>query len=215
MQEILTDAASGNAWTNRTLRQISRTGVDVSIPIYTPIHSVIGESSTPASSDSTGTRISIGNNGTSTAPHVEEIWNPGIGNKRQSATPNLRNSDKLDTSIDGNFTNNFVMPPIFTDLFSNKLSNISIQDLYACIGMHLAEDPINFVTPQFVDLGFSNVDALDNRASLWTPSTRVRGPADVSNWIIPVYVLGEITAVGGAVRSKSDYNYKTYLEIWK
>ena len=54
-----------NAFTNRTPQQISRTGIDRSIPFYTPIHSGMRKSDTTYSSDntrtrSTGTGIPIG-----------------------------------------------------------------------------------------------------------------------------------------------------------
>ena len=142
-----------------TLRKISSTGVDRSIPISTQIHSGSSKTYTPDSSENTGTRISIGTSGTSTDPPAEDLRIPGIGNKSKYDSPNLGYYDKLDTSIDGKFTNNLFAPPIFTELFSDKLSNSSIRDIYARIGMHLTTDPINPVTPKFVDLGFSNVDA--------------------------------------------------------
>ena len=91
---------------------------------------------------------------------------PEIYNIRQSATPDLRKSNKLDTSIDGNFTNILVAPTIFTYVVSEKLSNSYIRDIYARVGMHLTEDPVNSVTPQLVDLGFSTVDVLDKGASI-------------------------------------------------
>ena len=166
LQEVFADAVLGNTWKNRTLRRIIRTGVDRYIPIFNQIHSVLSKSFTPYYSDSNGT---IGTYGTSTAPPADAIWSPGIGNKRQSATPNFRYSDKLDTSIDGKFTNNLVAPPIFTDVVSDKLSISSSWDLYACVGMHLAIDPVNSVTPQFVGLGFSTINALDTCAGHWTP----------------------------------------------
>ena len=83
VQEISADMAPGNVWTNRTLWQISRTGVDRSIPISTPINSVVRKTSTPDFSDSAGTRVTVETSGTSTAPSSEAIWKPGIGNKIQ------------------------------------------------------------------------------------------------------------------------------------
>ena len=63
--EIFADMISVNTWTNRTPRQISRTGVDGSIPISTPIYNGMSKSPNPASSNSnkirgTGNRITIG-----------------------------------------------------------------------------------------------------------------------------------------------------------
>ena len=64
-KEIFASVTSGNAWTSRTSRRISRTGVDISIPASTHMDSGMIKFSTPASSDSTetrgtGTRIYIG-----------------------------------------------------------------------------------------------------------------------------------------------------------
>ena len=161
VQEVFTDKTPSNVWTNRTPRRIGRTGVDGSIPISTPIHSGISETSAPSSSDSTGTRISIGTIGTSTDPPAESIQSPGAMNKRKSSTPDLRDSNKLVISIDIKFTNNLVAPTIFTDLVREKLSNNSSRAIYACVGIHLSEDITSSVAPQFVDLGFYTVDSLD------------------------------------------------------
>ena len=209
MQEIFADTTSGNVWKNRTLRRIIRTGIDGSFPISTPIHSGIRKTYSQASSESTGTRISIGTSITITAPPDESIWISGVGNKRKSATPNLGDSNKLDSSIDGNFANNFVVPPIFTDAVSDKISNSSIRYLYARIGMHLESDPTNSMTPQLVGLGFSTIYALDKVAGLWTPATRVGSPTYVSHWSAADHIFGETTAVGDSVGANSDYNYLT------
>ena len=126
-QEIFADAAPGNMWTSRTPRRISSTGVDVSTPIYTQIHSGNSITSTPDSSENSGSSITIGISGTSTAPPAGDLWIPGIGNKSQSASPNISKSNKLDPYIDRNFTSDTVLPPICTGLFNEKISNSSIQ----------------------------------------------------------------------------------------
>ena len=64
-----------------------------------------------------------------------------------------------------------------------------------------------------MDLRFSTVDALDKYAGIWGPTTRVRRSIDVAHWSAMDNVFGESTVVGYAVRSKSDYNYKTDFEI--
>ena len=69
--------------------------------------------------------------------------------------------------------------------------------------MHLVADPINSMTPQFVDLGFSNVDSLDKGAGLWTPATRFGRPTGVARWSALDHVFGETTAVGDAVSANS------------
>ena len=190
VKKIFADATSGNAWNNRTLRRISRTGVDGSIPISSTIQSGMWKYSTPDYNESIGTSITIGNSDTSTAPPYGLNVIPKIGDTRQSPTPDLRDFDKLDTSIDGKFTNNLVTPSILTNVISDKLSNSPIWDIYVRVGMHLVADPVNSVTPQFVDLGFSTVDALDKGAGLRNPATRVRKPKDVSHCSLTDHIFG-------------------------
>ena len=81
--------------------------------------------------------------------------------------------NKLDTTIDGNFPDNMVVPPIFSGVLCDKLSDSSIQDIYTRCGMNLAADSVNIPAPKFVDLGFSAIDVVDKGASLWTPDIRV------------------------------------------
>ena len=94
---------------------------------------------------------------------------PDIDDIQQSTTPYLINSNKLDTSIDQQFTNNLVAPPIFTEVLCDKLSESSRWDLYARVGFHLASDSVNIPAPQFVDLGLSTINSLDKGSSLWNP----------------------------------------------
>ena len=161
--------------------QIIRTGVGGFTPISTQIYRGISETSTPDSSDSNGTRIPIGTCGTSTDPPDGDLWIPGIGNIRQSATPNLINSGKLDAAIDGKFTNNLDAPPISNEVFSEKLFNNSIMDIYVRLGIHLTTDPVNTATPQFMDTGFSTIDVLDYGAGIWIPATKIRRSPDAAH----------------------------------
>ena len=68
VKEIFADTTLGNAWTNRNRQQISRTSVDGSIPISTPIHSEMRKSSSTEPNDSNSTRIPIGTSYNNTAP---------------------------------------------------------------------------------------------------------------------------------------------------
>ena len=109
---IVSYATSGNMWTNMTLRQISRTGIDRFIPISTPIHRIMSKYFDPYSSDSSVNRIPIGTSDTTNSPPCDLNVSLKIGNIWQTTTPNLRDSNNLDTSIDGEFTNNLVVPPL-------------------------------------------------------------------------------------------------------
>ena len=110
---------------------------------------------------------------TTTAPICGLKVSPKIYNIQQLATPDLRNSDKLDATVDGNLPNNLIEPIILTDLLSDKLSNSSIQYLYMHSRMNLAADTFNIPAPKFVDLVLSTVDAMDKGTSIWTHATIV------------------------------------------
>ena len=122
--EVFVDTTLGNMWANRTPRRISRTGVDGSIPIYTPINSGMRKSSTPDSSDSNGTRITIGTGDNTTTPTYGLNVRPKIENIRQSTTSYLRNSNKSDAAIDGKFPNNMVALPILNDVLCENFLTV-------------------------------------------------------------------------------------------
>ena len=71
MKEIFMYATSGNAWTNRTPRQMIRAGIYESIPISTPINSVVRKYSSPDSSYSSRTSITIETSDTTTS---QTLW---------------------------------------------------------------------------------------------------------------------------------------------
>ena len=142
-------------------------------PYQCPLQFTVSKSSNLASSDSTGTRISIGTSCNTTAspcglkmiPKIDDIW--------QSATLDLRKSNKLDAVIDEKFPDNLVAPSIFTEVMSYKLSKSYIRDLYTRCRTNLA--------PQFVDLGIPTIDALDKGASIWNPANRVGRPTYIAH----------------------------------
>ena len=117
---IVTEAAPNKIVTNSTPRRTSRTGVVRT----TPGHSWISEASTQSPSENIGTRINgingtsnpppSGINGTSVAPPAGCLWIPRIGNMQQYTSPNLRESNELNSTIDGKFSNNPIAPPFIT-----------------------------------------------------------------------------------------------------
>ena len=112
VQEIFVGADYSNAWTSRTMWRISRTGVDVSTPFTTQIHSGMRKNCTSDSSDNSKARIIIVISGTSNAKKSGYLWRSGVGNNRQSASRNISKYNKLDAAIDGKFTNNLDAPLI-------------------------------------------------------------------------------------------------------
>ena len=179
VQEIFAEAVSGNTWKSSTPRITIRTDIDGSTPIYSQIHSGISKTSTPDSSDITGTNITIDISGTSTDLPDRDLRNPRFGNKRNSTTMLIRESNKLDATVDGEFTKNPVVPHIS---LSDKLSVSFIQDLYAHCGMHFTTDHVNPVTPKFVDHGLSTTDTIKTGTGIWSPTSRASRSLDVDHW---------------------------------
>ena len=180
VKEIFTEETLGNAWNHKNPRKISRTVNDRYIPISTSNHNIMSKYS------------AIGKSDTTTAPPCGINVSLKIDNIRKSATPDLRDSNKFDIFIDGKFTNNFVALPIYTDLISAKISNSSRWYFYARVGMYFTSDAINPMTPKFVDLELSNIDALDKGVGFWTPAVRITRPTDVSHWNTPVIFLKKL-----------------------
>ena len=85
--------------------------------------------------------------------------------------------------------------------------------------MHLATDPINPVTSQFVDHGFSTADALNKGASIWSPATIIIRSSYVTHLSTENHDVGQIAEVEDYVGAKSDYceeNIKLILKFgWK
>ena len=80
--------------------------------------------------------------------------------------------------------------------------------------MSLASDSVPIKTPQFVYLGLSTNNALDEGSGISTPATRIQRPTDGDHWSAPNHIFGETTAVGVS-KAKYDYNYtyKTEFQI--
>ena len=116
----------------------------------------------------------------------------------------------MDAVIDGHFSDNLIVPPVITQVLSDKLSESSVRDLYERCGVHLTTDTVNPLSPQFMTHGFSNINALNKGARIWIPDTRVRMTPDVTHCIMADHDLGQITAVEDSVGAKSDYSEENY-----
>ena len=62
--------------------------------------------------------------------------------------------------------------------------------------MNLLEDPFQTKTTQFVDLGLTTINALDEGSGLSPPDTRTQSPMYDAHWIAPNHLFGVTTAVG-------------------
>ena len=103
VKKIFSDTMSGIAWNNNNTDHIIRTGVIGTTPGKIGHAFGISKTSSPGM---------IGNIGTTDQPCGLNA-SPDIDNIRISATPYLRTSNKKDTYIDPQFTNNLVALLIF------------------------------------------------------------------------------------------------------
>ena len=82
--------------------------------------------------------------------------------------------------------------------------------------MNPVEYPVQTQTPQFVDLGLVNINALDEGSGFSTHDTIIRRPMYGDHWSVPNHIFGETTVVRvSEEKFDYDYNYKTEFQIWK
>ena len=95
---------------------------------------------------------------------------------------------------------------IFSKLIGHKLYNGYSCDLYMGCRMNFAAGRVQTQIPQFVNLGFSTINALDESSGLGTSAAIIQRPTGVSHCRPPNHVFGAVTAVGMS-EDKSDYDY--------
>ena len=151
MKEIVADLASGGMWKPRTMRLVSRNGVDRSTPGNIGNYIGIFETSSPY-------LIGI----IVTVPPCSLNLSQEVGNIRKSTSPELvRKYHKLDAAADRKFSDNRNVTSIFSKIIGDKISNSSSQDIYMHCRMNITANPVQISTPQFVDLGILTINALD------------------------------------------------------
>ena len=77
----------------------------------------------------------------------------------------------MDAAVDGKFYNNHDLTSIFSKVIVDKLYDSPSQYLCMCCRMNLVSDPVQIMTPQFIELGLSTIDAVDKVNGLSTPVT--------------------------------------------
>ena len=205
-KEVIAEAASGGAWVNRTLCQLSRTGVYGSTPGN--IHNSIGvvEPPSPVLIVIVATYLPCGLNASK-----------NVVNKWQPTSPGLvGHTQKLDAVVERKLPNDLNYGSIFSKLIGHKISNISSGDLYTRCRINFTDDTLQTQTPQFMYLGLLTINSLDESSGISTPATIIQRPLDGDHWSAPDHVFGEATLVGvSEVKSDHDYTYKTEFQIWK
>ena len=108
----------------------------------------------------------------------------------------VRYTQILDTSIDGNLAKNGDSTPIFSKVIGRELSYNSSPDIYSLCRVDLTSNSVGTEAPDFMHLGLPAVNTSDELRSFDTPGTIFGRPMDESNWSAPGHVFGEVTAVG-------------------
>ena len=155
--------ASGGAWVNRTPGQVSRTGRDGS----TPGDTGLAVRSKPYPSPVLVLSLTI-------SPACGISGSLQVERKQQSTSPDeVRNSQKLDTVVDGKLPDDRDSASVFSKVISRELSHGSRDDLYLRCRMNFLINVVQKEAPQFVYLGLPAINTLDEIGFLGTPVTRI------------------------------------------
>ena len=76
-------------------------------------------------------------------------------------------------------------------------------------------DPAQILNLQFISLGISYTDTLDEVARLSSPPTSIRRPKNASHWSTTNNIFEQATEEGVIKAKPDDYNYKHDFRIWK
>ena len=201
-KEVVADVTRGSVRVNRNPRHVSQTGRDNTIPCDTGL--AVSYKPVPPS-------VLIGI--PTIYPACETSGRSQVGKKRQSTSPDeVRNAQKLDTTVDRKFPNDQDYASIFRRVIGHELSQGSSDYLYLSCLMNFSSNIVQSEAPQFVDLGLPAVNTSNEFCIISTPATRIRSPKDGSHWSAPDHVFGEATAVGiSGARSDQYYSYKTHF----
>ena len=80
-------------------------------------------------------------------------------------------TQKLDAVVDVKLTDDLDSASIIRKVIGHKVSDSSSGDLYMQSRMNFKDDPVQTQTPQLTNLGFSTINALDERSVLGNITT--------------------------------------------
>ena len=72
----------------------------------------------------------------------------------------IRNAQKLDAVVDGKFPDDQDCAPVFSKVVGHKLSHGSSNKVYLRCRMNFSSNIVKTKAPQFVDLGFTDINEL-------------------------------------------------------
>ena len=119
----------------------------------------------------------------------------------------IRDTQKLDTSIDGNLAKDGDSTIIFSRVIGREPSHGSSTGIYSRCRMDFTSNVVRTKGPNFVHLELLDVKESDELNPFGTPATRVSRPTDESHWSDPGHIFGEVTEVGmSGTRSEQNYS---------
>ena len=128
----------------------------------------------------------------------------------------IGDTQKFDTSIDGNLAENGDSAPIFSKVIRRELSHNSSADIYLRCRAEFMIIAVGTKAPEIMHLGIPAANASDELRSFVTPATRFGRTEDGSNWSARVHIFGEVTAAEmSRTRSEQNYSHKTDFESRK
>ena len=113
-----------------------------------------------------------------------------VANERQPPPPAVvGHNQNIDAVVDRKFPNDLYFVSIFSNKIGHKPFDSSSGDLYFWCRMKFVADSIQTQTPQLMDLGFSDINALDEISGLSTPAIIIRRPTGGSHWSAPDHIF--------------------------
>ena len=162
-KKVVADTASGGVWVNRTPQKVIRTGVDRSTPGN--IRNAVRVKHAPS-------LVMIGIVGTSLTCGITGILQ--VVNERHCSLPGLvGQTQKLVTAFYGKLPDDLDYAYIFSKLIGHKIYIGSSGGIYLRCRMNFVNDPAQTQAPRFMNLGFSDINELDEICFLSTPATRI------------------------------------------
>ena len=98
-----------------------------------------------------------------------------FGKKQQfTSLDEVRNTQNLDTFVDGKLPNDQDYASVFSMVIGSKLLHVSIKDLYLHCRMNFSSNVVQTKAPQLVDLGLPDINTLNESGVLGTPDTSIQ-----------------------------------------
>ena len=183
---------------NRTPRYVSRTGRD---------GTTAGNFKIAVRYLRHNSSVLIGGIGMSPSSGLSRILQ--VLNKQQSTSPGkIRDTQKLDTSVDRKFPNDHDYASIFRKVTGRELSHSSSAKLYLLCRIYFTSNAVQTEAQYFMELGIQDINTSNEFVIQATPATRFRRPTDGTHWSARDHFFDKATAFRiSATRSEKYYSH--------